>query len=75
MDKKNNIDIDNDTKEKVEWLKENGDVLRDILEETEDFIHNRVMSEDFHWINTDMNEAYGFILFILSNKWGKEQEE
>lgn len=67
-----NVSIEDMPKELVDWVNKNGDNLRNILEEVEDFIDDRVNSEDFEWTNTDMNEIPGFIKFVLYKQWQKD---
>lgn len=74
MTKNEDISIDNMPKEWVDWVHKNGDNLKSILEEVEDFIDDRVYSEDFEWINTDISSISGFIKFILYKQWQKDNE-
>ena len=53
-------------------MNNNGDNLRNILEEVEDFIEDRINSEDFEWVNTDLSDISGFIKFVLYKQWQKD---
>lgn len=72
MTKNEDITVDSVPKELVDWMSKNGDNIRNILEEVEDFIDDRVHSEDFEWVNTDLIEIPGFIKFVLYRQWQKD---
>jgi hypothetical protein len=66
------VSVEHMPKEWVDWVNNNGDNLRNILEEVEDFIDDRINSEDFEWVNTDLSEISGFIKFVLYTQWQKD---
>jgi len=66
------VSIEHMSKGWVDWVNNNGDNLRNILEEVEDFIDDRINSEDFEWVNTDLSEISGFIKFVLYTQWQKD---
>jgi hypothetical protein len=72
MTKNEDTNVDSMPKELVDWMSKNGDNIRNILEEVEDFIDDRVHSEDFEWVNTDLSEIPGFIKFVLYKQWQKD---
>jgi hypothetical protein len=72
MTNSGDIGIEDMPKVLVDWMNKNGDNLRNILEEVEDFIDDRVNSEDFEWVNADLIEIPGFIKFVLYKQWQKD---
>lgn len=67
--------MDKTPEEWAEWVTENGNMLRDLLEEVDDFIEDRIYDDDNEWVDTDLDELNGFVRHVLYNGWIKAHEE
>lgn len=71
----NRSSMDKTPEEWAEWMVENGDILRNLLEEVDEFIEDRIYDDDNEWVDTDLDELNGFVRHVLYNGWIKAHEE